>query len=472
MEKGLMTATKQEIIELLLSGTDERTTLSPKGLSNYGISFSDESLTNRGSCTCNLITNKHIDYISERTAGVKSDADWAKLVDEVQNGIKLEISGTTNTNYEVFFGPSGTDVVYFPLLFSRERFPEKKILNIITCIEELGSGTVNAGQGKYFAATNQFGNSIPKGDAIIDQGFVDTQYLSARCANGTIEDPKENLRDLIKNNPDKNIIVSLVVGSKSGIEDNLSWIDELDADNVLWNVDMCQFRHTSELIENLTTKGVSVMITGSKFYQAPPFCGAILIPQRWMKRIEHVEHLNEFDLFNQVFSKYDLPPALRAKTNLPEEINKGGVARWLVTLKSINDLRSIGQDNISRVISNWNKFVNEELGKYDEFILMPDQAKTNPSIISFQVKGQNGRLNHQQMRELFFSMVEGNHTGLPTERVFIGQPVAYGDKSFLRLAIGATNIVNIHNRGGDTFDIEKRIIAIIKEKLIEFEGNQ
>ena len=103
---------------------------------------------------------------------------------------------------------------------------------------------------------------------------------------------------------------------------------------------------------------------------------------------------------------------------------------------------------------------------------MPDQAKTNPSIISFQVKGKNGRLNHQEMRSLFFSMVEDNHTGLPTERVFIGQPVAYGDKSFLRLAIGANNIVNIHNRGGDTFDIEKRIIAIIKEKLIEFESNQ
>jgi hypothetical protein len=103
---------------------------------------------------------------------------------------------------------------------------------------------------------------------------------------------------------------------------------------------------------------------------------------------------------------------------------------------------------------------------------MPDQAKTNPSIISFQVKGKKGRLNHNEMRELFFSMVESNHEGLPTERVFIGQPVAYGDKSFLRLAIGADNIVNIQNRGGDTFEIERRIIAIIKEKLIEFENNR
>ena len=214
------------------------------------------------------------------------------------------------------------------------------------------------------------------------------------------------------------------------------------------------------------------MITGSKFYQAPPFCGAILIPEKWISKIEHLDELKHFNLFNKVFSKYDIPERLRLKTNLSSKINKGGVCRWLVTIKSIYALRSIGQENIQKVITNWNKFVNEELSKYDEFILMPDQSKTNPTIISFQVKGKNGKLNHQQMRSLFFSMVEDDHAGLPTKRAFIGQPVAYGDKSFLRLAIGANNIVNIHNRGGDTFEIEKRIIAIIQQKLIEFESNQ
>ena len=206
---------------------------------------------------------------------------------------------------------------------------------------------------------------------------------------------------------------------------------------------MCQFRHSRELIESLISKGVSVMITGSKFYQAPPFCGAILIPERWISKIEHLDELEHFNLFNKVFSKYDIPERLRLKTNLSSEINKGGVCRWLVTIKSIYALRSIGQENIQKVITNWNKFVNGELSNYDEFILMPDQSKTNPTIISFQVKGKNGKLNHQQMRSLFFSMVEDDHTDLPTKRVFIGQPVAYGDKSFLRLAIGAVSYTHL-----------------------------
>ena len=73
-----------QIIELLLSGTDERTTLNSRGLSNYGIDFSDESLTNRGSCTCNLITNDHIDYLADKIGGVSTDQGWAHLVSEVE----------------------------------------------------------------------------------------------------------------------------------------------------------------------------------------------------------------------------------------------------------------------------------------------------------------------------------------------------------------------------------------------------
>lgn len=467
-----MAVTKQEITQILLSGTDERTTLNDKGLSNYGIAFDNLNLINRGSCTCNTITHKHLDFLQEKVKDVTNDDDWAELISEVQDGIKTEISGTTKTNYEVFFGPSGTDVVYFPLLFSRERFPDKKILNIVTCIEELGSGTLFAAQGKYFAQNSQFNKAIPKGEAIINQDFIETEYLSARCAKGTIENPKQRLAELIKNNPDKNIVVSLVVGSKSGIEDNLSWIDELDADNVLWNVDMCQFRHSPELIEKLTDQGVSVMITGSKFYQAPPFCGAILIPEKWMKRIEHVEELNFFNKFNRVFSKYDLPKILRDKTSLPKDINKGGVLRWLATLNAIESLRAIDANEVESTINDWNTMINSELKNYDEFILMPDQEMTNPTIISFQVKSKKGLLNHQEMRKLFFSIVEDSYTDLPSEKIFIGQPVAYGDKSFLRLAIGANNIIDFHEKGKGLFETDKKIIAIIKEKLIAFEINQ
>ena len=93
-----MAVTKQKITQLLLSGTDERTISSEKGLSNYGIAFDDDNLINRGSCTCNLITDNHIEYLQNKISGNETNADWAHLVNEVQDGIKMEISGTTDTN--------------------------------------------------------------------------------------------------------------------------------------------------------------------------------------------------------------------------------------------------------------------------------------------------------------------------------------------------------------------------------------
>ena len=313
---------KQEILELLLSGTDERTKLNRVGLSPYGINFADASLTNKGSCTCNHITEKQMEYLLKIVNEIHGKMDWLNLINYVQDRLKVELSNSNHSNFEVFLGPSGTDLLYYPLLFSLECMPNKKILNIITCIEELGSGTVHAGQGKYFAGINQFDQKISKGDSIISSNQIEVAYLKARCHRGLIRDSKNQLRNLIESNPSKSIIINLVLGSKSGIEDDLSFIDEVDKENVFWNVDMCQFRHNPEIIERLTSKGVSVMITGSKFYQAPPFCGAILIPKQWIKRINGIEKLYHFDLFRHVFSKFDLPDLLRKKQTFRRRLIK------------------------------------------------------------------------------------------------------------------------------------------------------
>ena len=78
-----MAVTKQKITQLLLSGTDERTISNDNGLSNYGIAFDDDNLINRGSCTCNLITENHIEFLRNKISGNETDADWASLVNEV-----------------------------------------------------------------------------------------------------------------------------------------------------------------------------------------------------------------------------------------------------------------------------------------------------------------------------------------------------------------------------------------------------
>ena len=65
--------------------------------------------------------------------------------------------------FDVVFAPSGSDLAYLPLIFSEILDPEKEKLVLLTCPEELGSGSQMAFLGKYFGNKNQFGKELDKG---------------------------------------------------------------------------------------------------------------------------------------------------------------------------------------------------------------------------------------------------------------------------------------------------------------------
>jgi hypothetical protein len=91
----------------------------------------------------------------------------------------------------IFLTPSGSDAEYIPLLVMKVLNPGKEIVNIVTCNEEVGSGTLNASGGKFFSAiepipgyTNQ-----PKKDGDSVEGLSDnvkTITIPARRADGSV----------------------------------------------------------------------------------------------------------------------------------------------------------------------------------------------------------------------------------------------------------------------------------------------
>lgn len=52
----------------------------------------------------------------------------------------------------IFLTPSGSDAEYIPLLIAQLLNQDKNIVNIVTCNEEVGSGTLDAAGGKFFSA--------------------------------------------------------------------------------------------------------------------------------------------------------------------------------------------------------------------------------------------------------------------------------------------------------------------------------
>ena len=151
------------LIKLLSQGADERIFTNEKGLTKYGVEIVNTKTVNRGSCTSSVVTGDNFERIKGMYHSIKSDREWIAENDQIFDKIKKVINKKEQDNFELVLAPSGTDLVYIPIIIAKLIHPNKKILNITTCIEELGSGTRLAAEGKFYADYNQFGEKVKKG---------------------------------------------------------------------------------------------------------------------------------------------------------------------------------------------------------------------------------------------------------------------------------------------------------------------
>lgn len=453
-----------ELKEIVTSGCDERIFLRPDTNANkYHLNpIVYENLFQRGSCTCGTFT----------PFGFEVGVEFLKKYDEslydqiVHDQTKRlhNLLSDSEIHFDVYYGPSGSDMMYLPLLFQAMLQPDKNIINIVSCPEELGSGSKLAAELSYYSEWNQFGEKIPLGQKLTSEIQAEVHYLAARENSGHIANRNKSIRTIIEQNPNKPIVGNLVFGSKSGIKDDLHIIDEFP--EIMWVVDMCQFRTDRNLIHELINKGVMIMVTGSKFYQAPPFCGALLVPTIWTEKLKKTSGTSA-SFFNRIFSAFDFPEGLvNIRENLPEYKNVGLRLRWEVALREMEAYLSFPQEESNALIRRWNQVVTGRLAQSDTFQLMPNMELTNDSIVSFMVLVNGRALNNTELKMLFDFLVLNEHEGLDGfNRIFLGQPVQYGEKSFIRLAIGSYSVRRqLLNRRFEPFN-DIRMIEIIEETV-------
>ena len=118
--------------------------------------------------------------------------------------------------------------------------------------------------------------------------------------------------------------------------------------------------------------------------------------------------------------------------------NRPSRLRWECALHEMEACHAIPREDLDGAIATWSQTVSGWLEQQDVFELMPDQAKTNDSIISFRVKVQGRYFDEAAIRTLFDRLTtEDAKEAVGRHRVFIGQPVCYGDRWFIRLALGS-----------------------------------
>lgn len=455
--------------ELIATGGDERIRIKDDGLNKYFVHPCHyKGVLNRGSCTVNLLTEE-TEKVARDTLHNIQEVGFESVRRQQAKELKELINFGEDDRFEIFFAPSGSDLCYLPLMLARLIHPSKNICNIITCPEELGSGSLTASSGKYFFSVNQFGEKVEKGGDI-ESGFpINVKTFPARDTDGSIIDHRLNILKEIQNNyQEYTVIGNLVIGSKSGIYDNINIIPSAPAD-MLWVVDMCQFRTARSLVHELIDLNAMVMITGSKFYQAPPFCGALLVPRNIIARIHNISQ-KVIQPFTTIFSKYDIPESLpKLRNHFRDYENIGLLLRWQAALHEMGLMTEYKSYALLSGISKWNDFIVTSISNLPEYFeLMPDQDLTNKTIISFRLKHRAGDfLVDSELREVYRTIILSTHKELNGyNKVIIGQPVKYAERSFLRLALGAHDL---HKLFESDFDLtnDERIIHIIINTLKE-----
>ncbi len=454
-----------KLLKILSTGCDERIFLREETNANkYHLNpLNYKNLLNRGSCTCGTLTPFGHEVALEFLEA-QPEKNFEEILKNQTKRLRLLLNDD-QSDFHVYYGPSGSDMMYLPIIFQAMLNPEKPIVNIVTCPEELGSGSKAAAEGLYYSDWNQYGEKIPNKHNISNKLDLKVHFLAAREESGSISDRRQDIRDIIAQYPGSPIIGNLVFGSKSGIKDDLDIIDEF-REGVIWVVDMCQFRTDRTLINQLINKNVMLMVTGSKFYQAPPFCGALLVPKIWTEQLIGLdaEIVKDFDT---LFSAYDFVPALsNVRKHLPKFKNIGLRMRWEVAIREMEAYLAIPQQETNDFIRRWNQVVIGRLALSDYFKLMPNIELTNDSIISFMVFSNGKALNNEELKRLFDYLVLSEHEGLEGyNRIFLGQPVQYGDSSFIRLAIGSYSVRKQLAKKRFNPKNDLRIIEIIEQAV-------
>ncbi len=457
---------KPHILSLLVSGGDDRLDLDPKtGRNKYHIGFKQyDSLIQRGSCTANAVNPDNLADI-EYGYQLLHEKGFSYVRRKQAERIYELLGKDSKETFDLFFAPSGSDLAYVPLLIAQILYESRQITSLTSCPEELGSGTKLAVAGKYFYSKNQKGQKKSKEAPVFSHLKIRSKSFPARTTAGKIIDQQSLLQRALEEESADVKICNLVVGSKSGIEDNLNVIDP-ELDRVVWTVDLCQLRNPANLIHKLLDRNCLILLTGSKFFQAPPFCGLMLIPKALSKKIEQSSYPVDPG-FSQLFAREDLPISwTKVRGSFNSFQNTGLLLRWEAAIGEMERFDQINRKRRNALIRSWYTFVSKQIEKSPLFLPMPDQEQTNSTIVSFRLRYPDETfLSFEELKRLHKSCMY--KTGLDFtgsyDRFTMGQPVAYSHGAFIRLAIGAYDIRQLMKN--PSWHNDELIFKIITEEI-------
>jgi hypothetical protein len=450
---------------LLTTGGDDRSLILESGANKYHIKPQpiQDSHIFRGSCTGNPPTRDGYEAAKRLYESELKGLDGEELESALRKVFQRQRSRLAKylqlpQGSEVILCPSGSDAEYLPIAIARAIQPGKKLANGVTQLNEIGAGTAPASRGKYFSKYAPFLGD--HGDMDYLDGFqeIDGLLIDAREKDGGVIDASLKMKQFTKdqlalgNFP----IVHGVFGGKTGVRDEVM-PGSLEGGNLsLGVVDACQGRFTLEELREWLDQDSLVLFTSSKFYQAPPFCGAVIVPASIADKLSGAlppkEMLTKTGLQGFITDK-ELPPCLESwkeHVQVPGQNNVGLALRWEAGLSAMEAILPIPDTDRVALTEEWANSVQEMVNGND----MLDVFCVERSIVSIRIRKQSGGwLNMSEARDLFRWMSldispavaasgDDDEKATLSTPAFIGQPVNVSEShAIVRIALGVESLL-------------------------------
>ena len=483
----LLRRLRHPVDDLLASGGDSRLLIdSSNGLSKYGCSMRPRPGTlSFGSCTASSISSVGFEAASRlhrRLLAIDDEADLCHAVQERLDAQRAELlfllTRCAVPGVEVVLSPSGTDVELLALAL-RQGSDGRPVTNILVGPTEVGSGTPLAAAGRHFDTMTPNGSQRRAGDPVDEKmaEHIEVVNVWLRDDDGAIRPEHEldaeveaHAREHIGKG--RRILLHVVAHSKTGLHaPSLDAVNRLRAryrDEILVVVDAAQGRFSRRGLVEVLNDGHIVLVTGSKFFGGPPFCGAMLVPPNAHPDVCGLNRLPAG--FADYFTSDQLPPAWgRLRSNLPPTGNLGLLLRWTAAIAEMREYYSTPSALRLRVLRAFEHLAPEILSSSrcidvesscapilsDDFDRV---LQSKATVFSFSILGADGvRLDFEALREVWrwlnvdmsdaLSEAPKSERHLLTPSLHTGQPVVLTRDStgpaVLRCAIGGVMVAQV-----------------------------
>jgi hypothetical protein len=442
---------------LLASGGDDRLLLDPvTGLNKYGCApWPRPELISYGSCTASSLSAGAFAAAERARRALVASATAtspATALSEASEAISLALLRHFDVEdlADAVLAASGTDAALVATGLLAAEHPGESMTSILVSPSETGSGVPDAVQGRHFASSAPTGSLVGKGQPIdgLDSG-PSLVTVALRDANGSPRPPDTVAAEfdaaIRAGIATGRVVLHAVDGSKTGLTapDRVTCRGLAQAYGPKLDIviDACQARIEPAVVRWYLQAGFPVLVTGSKFFTAPGFCGAVLFPRMRLRRITRAGRL---------------PAGLAAYARLQGGFGSrrcpGLILRWTAALHEMTAFGQVPAGLVRAALDRFGSAVNGAIGVDRRLEIVEAPRPTGMgwsdrrSVFTFTVRGKEGLLGSDDLRRLYRRLAEGRLSAFPNCDVLcqVGQPVELGGGGVagLRIAASAAQIAS------------------------------